>query len=89
MALALFVLLQIGDLATTLVFLKLGVNEGNPLVRAAMGASSPMIALGVVKLAACAVGIYAWRTRRWRVLRNANIFFACCVCWNLLSIALA
>jgi hypothetical protein len=89
MALGLFVFLQIGDLLTTLVFLERGVHEGNPLVRAAMNASSPVLALAVVKLIACAVGVYAWRTRRPRVLRNANIFFAGCVCWNLLAIAVS
>jgi hypothetical protein len=33
--------------------------------------------------------VYAWNSRRTRLLRRANLFFAICVGWNLLAIARA
>ena len=83
-----FAVLQAADLATTLAFLKGGVAEGNPLVAAlihALGQPAPAVLL--VKLAACLMAFYAWRTQRTRLLRRANVFFALCVAWNLLALA--
>jgi hypothetical protein len=85
-----FVVLQFCDLATTLVFLRHGVAEGNPLIAALIRLSAhPAMALLVVKLAACGLAVYAWRSRRTRLLRRANFFFALCVGWNLFAIASA
>ena len=83
-----FLALQICDLATTLLFLQLGVAEGNPLMAALIRVSAqPAVALLLVKAAACGLAVYAWRSRRTRLLRRANLFFAVCVGWNLLAIA--
>ena len=72
-----FVALQFCDLATTLVFLRHGVGEANPLVAALIRASAqPAVALLLVKAAACGLAVYAWRDRRIRLLRRANFFFA-------------
>jgi hypothetical protein len=30
--------------------------------------------------------VYAWKSRRLRLLRRANLFFAACVAWNLLAL---
>jgi hypothetical protein len=85
-----FVALQFCDLATTLVFLQHGVGEANPLVAALIRVSAqPAVALLLVKAAACGLAVYAWRSRRTRLLRRANLFFALCVGWNLLAIASA
>jgi hypothetical protein len=85
-----FLVLQLGDLATTLVFLRHGVLEANPLVAALMHLSAtPAVAVLVVKVAACGLAMYAWNSRRTRLLRRANLFFAVCVGWNLLAIARA
>jgi hypothetical protein len=85
-----FVALQFCDLATTLVFLQHGVGEANPLVAALMRASAqPAVAVLLVKAAGCGLAVYAWRSRRMRLLRRANLFFALCVGWNLLAIASA
>src|ERR1039458_8621450 len=75
-----FLALQFCDLATTLVFLRHGVAEANPLVAGLIRlVAQPAMALLLVKAAACALGWYAWRCRRTRLLRRANIFFALCV----------
>jgi hypothetical protein len=84
-----FVALQLCDLATTLVFLQHGVGEANPLVAALMRVSQPAVAVLLVKAAGCGLAVYAWRSRRTRLLWRANLFFAVCVGWNLLAIARA
>jgi hypothetical protein len=85
-----FLALQFCDLATTLVFLQHGVGEANPLVAFLIRVSAqPAVALLLVKAAACGMAWYAWRTRRTRLLRRANLFFALCVGWNLMAIAIA
>jgi len=81
----LFLALQFADLATTLVFLRHGVAEANPLVlRAIALLSSPALGVACVKLGGCGLGFYCWRSRRTRLLRCANVFFAGCVAWNVL-----
>jgi hypothetical protein len=82
--------LQLGDLASTLLFLRHGVVEANPLVAAAVRVcGEPTVALVLVKAVGCGLAVYAWRSRRMRFLRRANLFFALCVGWNLLAIAAA
>ena len=86
----LFLLLQLSDAATTLVFLHRGAGEGNPLVGALLHASAhPAVGLALAKAAACALALAAWQTRRVTLLRRANVFFALCVMWNLAAIAVA
>jgi hypothetical protein len=83
-----FLVLQFCDLATTLLFLHHGVAEGNPLVAALVRVTAqPAVALLLVKAAGCGIAVYAWRGRRIRLLRRANLFFAMCVGWNLLALA--
>lgn len=85
-----FFALQVCDLATTLVFLRQGVAEANPLVAVLMHFfSQPAFALGALKAGACLMAYYAWTSRRTRLLRRANLFFALCVGWNLIAIARA
>lgn len=85
-----FFALQVCDLATTLVFLRHGVAEANPLVAALMHVfSQPAFAVGAVKAVACLMAYCAWNSRRITLLRRANLFFAVCVGWNLIAIARA
>ena len=88
--LLIFFTLQGCDMATTLVFLRHGVAEGNPLVAAALRLSShPAVGLALVKLVGCGLGILAYRGNRRRLLTRVNILFAACVVWNLAAIARA
>jgi hypothetical protein len=85
--LLLFLLLQLGDLATTVAFLDRGVAEANPLMAAAMRASThPAIPPLLVKVAGCGLACFAWRSGRRKLLRRANVFFALCVAWNLAAL---
>ncbi len=85
--LLIFVALQLGDAATTLVFLARGVSEGNPLIGSLMHASNPALALAVAKTAAGGLAWIAWRSQRVTLLRRANVFFTLCVVWNVAAIA--
>ena len=86
--LLLFVALQAGDLATTLLFLHHGATEANPLVASLIHTSAqPARGVFAAKLAACALAVWAWKSQRTRLLRRANLFYALCIGWNLLAIA--
>ncbi len=88
MILLVSLVLQVCDLATTIVFLHRGVGEANPLLGALIRVSGqPAVAVLLVKAAGCGLVAYAWRSRRIRLLKRANILFAVCVMWNLLAIA--
>jgi len=80
--------LQLCDLATTLLFMRHGVGEANPLVTALIRVSAqPTVVLVVIKGVGCGLAVYAWRSRRMKFLRRANLFYFLCVAWNLLAIA--
>jgi hypothetical protein len=84
-----FSYLQILDFLTTIAFLLKGLNEANPLVRAAMALSaSPVVGLFLVKAAAIALGVYCWRMGRQRTLTRVNVIFAAVVVWNLFGLIL-
>jgi len=86
MTLFAFICLQAMDGLTTLLFLRHGVGEANPLIRAALaGAADPRMALALAKLLAVALGTVAWRSGRRRLLLRMNVLFALCVAWNLLA----
>jgi len=83
-----FICLQMLDALTTLVFLRFGLSEGNPLIRLALGSSAqPAYALAAAKLLAVALGLFAWRSGRSALLRKMNLLFAACVTWNIVAIA--
>jgi hypothetical protein len=83
-----FVLLQVMDALTTLIFLHHGVGEANPLIRAALGVSgNPALGLVAPKVFAMALAVYAWRSGRRGLLRRMNLLFALLVGWNLLALA--
>jgi len=89
-ALVVFLVLQVCDFTTTMLFLQRGVVEANPLVRSLIHASAdPAVAVLLFKLIGCGLAVFAWKSRRIRLLRGANIFFGACVAWNLVAIAAA
>jgi hypothetical protein len=85
--LLIFLGLQMSDAATTMLFLARGVSEGNPLIGSLMHAANPTVALLLAKVAACVLAGIAWRSRRFTLLRRANVFFGICVVWNVVAIA--
>ncbi len=84
-----FSYLQILDYLTTIAFLSLGVQEGNPLVRWSMDlAPSPLLGLAGVKLVALMMGVYCLKMGKERLLSRVNIMFAALVAWNLVALIL-
>jgi len=72
--------LQLCDLATSLLFMRRGVCEANPMVATLIRVTAqPAMVLVLVKAVGCGLAVYAWRSRRMRFLRRANLFFALCV----------
>lgn len=79
--------LQALDFLTTLAFLLVGVQEGNPLVRLAIELSpSPIFGLLAVKAAALALGVYSLKAGRLQLLQKMNWVFALVVAWNLVAL---
>jgi hypothetical protein len=75
------------DALTTMVFLNLGVQEGNPLIRIALAHSAdPAAGMIIAKFFAIALAVYAWRSGRRRLLFKMDILFGLCVIWNLIMI---
>ena len=84
-----FAYLQGLDMLTTLAFLLAGVQEANPLVRAAIAVTgAPLVGLVAVKGAALVMGAACWRSGRVLLLKKANLFFAALVAWNLVCLIL-
>ena len=81
-----FFLLQVADLATTFVTMRLGGVELNPLVRMFMSAG-PVAGLFLAKLVVLAIAAGCAAMSKFRTLRRANIVFAGIVFWNITVIA--
>ncbi len=82
--------LQVLDFLTTVAFLMVGVQEGNPLVRFALEfAPTPLYGLLAVKVGALMLGLYCLRLRKHRLLARINLMFAIVVAWNLIALIIA
>jgi hypothetical protein len=84
-SLAVFVLLQLLDILTTLLGLRLGAHEGSLFIRRLMK-MDPMAALLISKLFAVVLVGAALHWRRPRVVVLVNYWVALVVVWNLLAI---
>jgi hypothetical protein len=78
-----FVYLQLLDLLTTLLGLRLGAGEASPFVRLLMHAG-PAVGLGVSKILALALGGFCVYTRRLGLIRLASYWYGGLVTWNLI-----
>jgi hypothetical protein len=84
-----FSYLQVLDYLTTIAFLLIGVQEGNPLVRLVIEhAPSPLWGLAVVKGFALLLGLYCLKAGKLRLLSRVNIMFALLVAWNMIALIL-
>lgn len=78
------------DVLTTLIFLRAGTAEGNPLVTLALAhGQAPWIGLVAVKIIATLIGLMCYRTERISTLRLANMGYLLIVGWNLTAIGAA
>ncbi len=84
-SLAVFVLLQLLDILTTLLGLRVGAHEGSLFIGRLMK-MDPMAALLISKLFAVVLVGVALRWRRPRVVVLLNYWVALVVVWNLVAI---
>jgi hypothetical protein len=87
-SLALFVALQMLDILTTIIGIRLGAAEGSAFIGALMH-MGPMAALLIAKLFAAALVAIALKMRRPRAVVFLNFWFVAIVSWNLVMILIA
>ena len=78
----LFLYLQVLDFLTTLVGVKIGLQEMSPFVRQLMRAD-PALGLAVSKLLAFALAGFCLWANRAHIIRWINYWYAGLVVWNL------
>lgn len=82
--------LQVLDFLTTIAFLLVGVQEGNPLVKFALDlAPTPLSGLIFVKLMALGLGFYCLKLKKEALLSKINLLFATVVAWNMVALIVA
>ena len=81
-----FFVLQLADSATTLLALRLGGTENNPLIHMFMSIG-PVAGLILAKVLVLLIAFGCVLSSRARALRHANIAFTGIVAWNLIVIA--
>jgi hypothetical protein len=81
-SLGIFVFLQVLDVLTTLIGLRLGAGEASVFISHLMHLG-PVPALMISKILAVLLVLIALRHRQPRVVVLANIWFAAVVTWNL------
>jgi hypothetical protein len=78
-----FIYLQLLDLLTTLVGLKLGAAEASPFVRILMNAG-PATGVALSKVLALALGGLCIYAKKQRLIRWASYWYGGLVVWNLM-----
>ncbi len=87
-SLSLFIYLQLLDILTTILFLKLGLHEASWLV-AALIRWSPMLGVIVAKMGTIFLALIAVRYHKDRLMRLVNWGYGGVVAWNLFCMILA
>ena len=87
-ALSIFIYLQVLDLLTTILFLKLGLGEASWVV-AALVRWSPLLGVMAAKLGTILLALIAVRYQKHRVMQLANVGYSGVVVWNLVCMIVA
>lgn len=80
---SIFIYLQLLDLLTTLVGLRLGAVEMSPFIRMLMHAG-PAVGVTISKVFALALGGVCITTKKSHLIRWASYWYAALVVWNLM-----
>ena len=83
-----FLYLQVLDLLTTLVGLKLGISEASPLIRSLLHLG-PGIAVACSKVVALGLAALCVALNRTYLVRWVNYWFAGLIVWNLCNILIS
>ena len=87
-ALSLFIYLQVLDFLTTILFLKLGLQEAGWVVGAMMR-WSPVLGVMLAKTLTIALATLAVRYHKDRLIPVANLGYSGVVAWNLVCMIAA
>lgn len=82
-----FIYLQLLDLLTTLIGLRLGASEASPFIRLLMHAG-PVAGVALSKVFALALGALCVYRKKYHLIRLASYWYGALVVWNLM-VALA
>jgi len=80
--LMLFILLQLMDVATTIVAISLGGDEKNPLVSYLMNVG-PIAGLLISKLVVIGIAVVGALMSKYKGIRWANVAFTAVIIWNV------
>ena len=81
-----FLTLQAADVASTLVFLSLGMAESNPVAGLFMGLFGPLGGLILLKLVALSIALWCGLPSHPVFLKRINGFYAVVIMMNYLTI---
>lgn len=87
-SLSLFIYLQLLDLLTTVLFLKLGLGESSWIV-AALIRWSPILGVMIAKAGTIILAVIAVRYHKDRLMRLVNVGYCGVVAWNLFCMVMA
>lgn len=77
--------LQIADILTTLYFLSIGVEEGNPIIRFLFNHFSHLTSLLIMKAASVGLVVACYTYSR-KSLMKVNILYGAVILWNITAI---
>jgi uncharacterized membrane protein len=84
-----FLALQIADVATTVIFMAMGIGEANPLASHLMTRFGPLLGLISLKLAAICIALVCKAASHPTFVRRINIFYMVIVLVNVFNICRA
>jgi len=80
-----FMYLQVLDFVTTIAGFRLGLAEGNPIVRS-MTEAGPVFGVAASKILAFVFGVICYALNRHALIRRVNYWYLAVVTWNLVLI---
>ena len=83
-----FLYLQLLDLLTTLIGLRVGASEASPFIRLLMHAG-PVIGVALSKVIALALGALCVYRQKYHLIRLASYWYGVLVVWNLMVVLAA
>lgn len=78
-----FIYLQLLDFLSTMIGLRLGLSEASPSIRPFIEPLGMAMAIGISKIIAFGLAGFCLVTRRDRIIRWINYWFAALVVWNM------
>lgn len=81
-----FAYLQVLDFLTTMIGLRIGLSEASPSIAPMIGALGPAAAVGMSKVIAFSLAGFCMATKRERIVKLINYWFAALVAWNMVLI---